>query len=155
MRELRTADYRDQERIFSKIADEYETQGHPSSALRYALALITGGHPNTDTGRGYSQLKDIADNPLGLSDPEINLAKVLLEEVEAMMILEAQNVELSGVVSEAQQKINRSGRSNRADMEEASQRLNEANMEIESLRNELQEALNKLDAIKNIEVTSE
>lgn len=155
MRELQTAEYREQEQLFAKVEEESVTLGTPGASLRLALALITDSHPNTDIGRGYIALKEIAENPQGLSDPEIKLTRILLENVETIMIVEAQNAELSGVVSEAHQRINRSGRSSRESLEQASVQLQEANIEIESLRIQLRDALDKLDAIKNIEVSSE
>ncbi len=155
MRELMTYDYREQELLFGKLQEESTTLSTPDSTLRLALAFVTDGHPNTDIGRGYTELNAIAENPLGLSEPEINLVQILLENIEAIMIVEAQNAELTGVMSETQQKINRTGRSNRQSLARANTKLIDANLENETLRQQLQEALDKLDAIKNIEVSSE
>lgn len=155
MQAVTMGDYQNQVRLFTDTASEYQLHKNKRTKLRYALVLATSGHPNTDAGRGYLELESILEHPGELSPLELNLARVVKNEIETLMILEARNAELASMISETQWEIDKSGRSSRDHLQRMREKLEQAQLEIVTLENELEDAQTKLDAIKNIEVSSE
>lgn len=155
MRNITSGNYQQQVELFADIVSERELEASARNRLREALALLTSGHPNSDPGRGYSELKGLLEEPHGLTKLEQSLASVVLNESENVMILEARNAELSAAISDSQSVLDRRGSSDRRSLSQAREELAAAQQEIELLQIELEEARAKLDAIKQIEVTSE
>ena len=155
MRDITTGNYQQQLDLFADVESQREQDASARNRLRQALALITSGHPNSDRGRGYTELTSILESDSGLSEPEKNLARVVLNETENIMILEARNAELSATLSSSQIVLDQKGSTDRRSLSQARRDLELAQQEIESLEVELSDARAKLEAIKRIEVTSE
>ncbi|NNF16953.1 MAG: hypothetical protein HKN70_09410 [Gammaproteobacteria bacterium] len=155
MREITSGPYQQRLNLFTRVQEELQAQSSSRAAFRHALALTTRGHPNADIGKGYTELSRLIDAPGDLTTAELNLARVVAHSAAQLMILETRNAELDDIVSDTRSRISKSGRSSRIDLQQARERLAQAELEIETLQAELAEAEAKLDAIKNIEVSSE
>ncbi len=155
MHDITSGNYQQQLDLFTSVVNQREVDASAHNRLREALALITTGHPNSDPGRGYSELKTLMEQSTKLTALERRLATVILNETENVMILEARNSELSAAISNSQTVLDQKGTSNRESLSQARKQLDAAQQEIDVLQIELEEARAKLDAIKRIEVTSE
>ena len=156
MHDITSGNYQQQQLdLFTSVVNQREVNASAHNRLREAFALITTGHPNSDPGRGYSELKTLMEQSTKLTALERRLATVILNETENVMILEARNSELSAAISNSQTVLNQKGTSNRESLSQAREQLDAAQQEIDVLQIELEEARAKLDAIKRIEVTSE
>ena len=155
MHDITSGNYQQQVDLFADVVSQREQDATARNRFREALLLITTGQPNSDSGRGYTELTDILENPQELTALEHNLARVILNETENVMILEARNVELSTTLSNSQIVLDQKDNSDRKSLYQARKELDAAQQEIDVLEVELAEARSKLDAIKRIEVTSE
>ncbi|MEM7082352.1 MAG: hypothetical protein AAF465_06430 [Pseudomonadota bacterium] len=154
MRDVTSGNYQEQLDLYDFVVRQRELDATTQHRLREALVLITSGHPNSDRGKGYSALTRLLDTANDLTELERHLAAVVLNETENAMILEAQNAELSTDLSNSQSVATR-GSSDRRNLGQARRALEAAQQEIDALESELAEARAKLEAIKQIEVTSE
>ena len=114
---------------------------NPSTNLRYALVLAAPGHPESNPEVAQSMLREIlAQAPL-MTQAEIALASINLREVEERMVLESETRRLRASSSRAQ----------RTQEQAISQRLATVEAENRRLRQALEEAEEKLEAITSIE----
>ncbi len=155
MQDSKSGNYQQQLDLFNSVVKQREDNASDHNRLREALVLITTGHPNSDPGRGYSELKTLMEQSTRLSALERRLAAVILSETANVMILEARNAELSAAISNSQTALDKTGTSSRENLSQARRELQAAQEEINALQVELEDARAKLDAIKRIEVTSE
>jgi hypothetical protein len=112
-----------------------------TNRLNLALALATPGHPSSDAAEAQRRLGELLASGAALLPEERILAAVHLKEVEQRLILDAEARRLQGAIEAATAQRN----------DETTQRLEAALAENRQLRQELNEAREKLDAITNIE----
>lgn len=112
-----------------------------SSRLRYALVLATPGHAGSDPGRAQDILRDVLSEAQLLTPTELSLATIHLGQVEERLTLNAETRRL------------RSENSRAASTEEraVAQRIAAIEDENRQLRQSLEEAQEKLEAITSIE----
>ena len=113
----------------------------PNTELRYALVLATAGHPESNPEEAQSMLREILAQPELLTSAEISLATIHLNNVERLIVVNA----------EARRLRVSSSRAARTEEQAISQRLANVEAENRQLRRELEDAENKLDAITSIE----
>lgn len=155
MHDITSGNYQRQVDLFADVVSQREQNASARNRFREALLLITSGHPNSDSGRGYAELTTILEQSKDLTGLERNLARVILNETENVMILEARNFELRTTLSDSQIVLDQKDNFDRKSLSQARKELESAHQEINVLEVELAEARAKLDAIKRIEVTSE
>jgi hypothetical protein len=112
-----------------------------SNRLKYALALATPGHGGSDPVAAQRQLSELLVRPETLLDVERLLALVELQQVDQMLVLQAEN------------KRFRDDESNdsRDKLAAVNRRLQAESDDNAKLRKALDEARAKLDAITHIE----
>jgi hypothetical protein len=140
MNNLGNADAAKQADVFYEVEREYTRAPTTASSLRYAVALVTTGHPASNPVAGKKMLEALLATPERMTTEERVLAAVLLQGTEARLKLEAENRRLLETVDGR----NRS----QANSEKRAQQLLEENAR---LRRALDEAQQKLNAIKEIE----
>lgn len=113
----------------------------PSTNLRLAMVLATPGHSETDAARAQSLLREILAQPELLTSGEIALATIHLNNVERLIVANA----------EARRLRESSSRAARTEEQAISRRLANVESENRRLRTELAEAEQKLEAITTIE----
>jgi len=113
----------------------------PSANLRFALVLATPGHPETDPERAEKLLREVLAQPELLTPGEIALARIHLNNVERLIVANAEARRLRATTSRAA----------RTEEEAITQRLATVEAENRRLRDELEDAQQKLDAITSIE----
>jgi hypothetical protein len=113
----------------------------PNTELRYALVLATAGHPESNPEKAQSMLREVLAQPELLTSAEISLATIHLNNVERLIVVNA----------EARRLRVSSSRAARTEEQAISQRLANVEAENRQLRRELEDAENKLDAITSIE----
>ena len=113
----------------------------PQTNLRYALVLGTPGHPETDARLAASMLREVLAAPELLTQSEFALASVALRSAEELAVVEAEVQRLRAAASRATQERETA----------TSRRLSALEAENRSLREELLEAEEKLEAITTIE----
>jgi len=113
----------------------------PSTSLRLGLALSVPGHPESNPERAQSLLRDAITETQLLTPIEISLAKVLLNNVERLVVANAEARRLRASSSRAQ----------RTQDQAIAARLAVVESENRRLRGDLLEAERKLDAITSIE----
>ena len=113
----------------------------PSTNLRYALVLATPGHSDSNPLVAQSMLRELLAQTELLTTTEIELATIHLKEVEARMVLGSETSRL------------RSENARAATTEEAAVAERIARIEAENgrLRDSLNDAEQKLEAITSIE----
>jgi hypothetical protein len=130
-----------QAEIFADAQAAAQLTPNPSTRLRYALVLAAPGHPESNPELAQSMLREIlAQAPL-MTQSEIALASIHLKEVEERMVLESETRRLRASSSRAQ----------RTQEQAVSQRLATVEAENRRLREALEEAEDKLEAITSIE----
>lgn len=140
MYNLATGDAARQADIFYDIEREYTRAPTTTTSLRYALALLTPGHPASKPSEGKRILETLLASPERMLPLERKLAAVMLREADALLKMEADNRRLLATVDERVRSQANSDRKLQAQTEE--------NLR---LRKELAEAKQKLDAITDIE----
>ncbi len=150
MHDITSGNYQQQIDLFADVVSEREQDATVRNRFREALLLMTTGHPNSDSGRGYTELTSLMQQPEGLTSLEQNLARVILNETENLMILEARNAELSATLSNSQVVLDQKDNYDRRSLSQARKDLEAAQQEIDVLEVELAEARAKLDAIKRM-----
>jgi len=130
-----------QAEIFADAKAASQLTPNPSTNLRYALVLAAPGHPESNPEVAQSMLREIlAQAPL-MTQAEIALASINLREVEERMVLESETRRLRANTSRTQ----------RTQEQAISQRLATVEAENRRLRQALEEAEEKLEAITSIE----
>lgn len=155
MRTLNESGYQEKLAEFERVTLELADAASSTNELRYALALATPGHPSTDLTEAHKILQRMLSEPSGLFALERDLAYIVLKELEHTMILEADVAELARGSEQASDAAAATKSDARRAVADLKKRLNQTEGENVRLRQELEEALNKLDAITNIELSSE
>ena len=140
MNNLSTPDPARQADLFYEVEREYTRAPTTASTLRYAVALVTPGHPASSPSEGKRLLETLLATPERLTQDERTLASVLLHETDVRLKLEAENRRLLATLDDRSRSQANSDKRIQAQIEENAR-----------LRRALAEAQQKLDAIKEIE----
>lgn len=125
-----------QAEIFADASAAAELMPGPSTNLRFALVLATPGHAGADPEHAQSLLRELlAQTPL-LTPAEVSLATIHLKAVEERIVLSAEARQL---------------RASETEEAAVSRRLDTVEAENRRLRDELEDAEEKLEAITSIE----
>lgn len=141
MSELPKGDPARQAELFQSAKDAATLSPTTSNRLKYALALATPGHSGSDPVAAQRQLSELLARPETLLTVERLLAQVELQEVDRMLVLQAENKRLRDDESH----------DSRDKLLAANRRLQAESDENAKLRKALDEARAKLDAITHIE----
>jgi hypothetical protein len=140
MEGLASADPARQADVFYEVEREYTRAPTTAATLRYAVALVTPGHPATKPLEGKRQLETLLATPERMTQEERTFAAVLLHETNARLKLEAENRRLLATLDDRSRSQANSDKRVQAQLEENAR-----------LRRALAEAEQKLNAIKEIE----
>jgi hypothetical protein len=113
----------------------------PNTELRYGLVLATPGHPESNPEKAESVLREVLAQSALLTQAEISLATIHLNNVERFIVAN----------SEARRLRQSTSRAARTEEQAVNQRLATVEAENRRLRTELQDAEEKLEAITSIE----
>jgi hypothetical protein len=127
--------------VFFEVEREYKKVPTTAATLRFALALITPGHPASKPADGKRILEVLLANTERLLPAERTFAEILLNQVVARLKVEADNRRLAATLDERSRSQANSDKRILAQQEQ----------EILRLKRALAEAEQKLDAIKEIE----
>ncbi|HSN72549.1 MAG TPA: hypothetical protein VLT59_13625, partial [Steroidobacteraceae bacterium] len=100
---LATADRDRQIDVFDEVERAYLTAPTTTNTLRYAAALVTAGHPDTDPERAHAVLVELLAGPGVLTPSERKLASILRQQAAAVIALETENRRLTATVDEQAQ----------------------------------------------------
>ena len=139
--ELAAGDPARQAEIFADAESRALLTPGPNSELRYALVLATAGHPESNPEKAQSMLREVLAQPQLLTPAEISLATIHLNNVERLIVVNA----------EARRLRVSSSRAARTEEQAIGQRLANVEAENRQLRRELEDAESKLDAITSID----
>ncbi|HET9864368.1 MAG TPA: hypothetical protein VFP37_13050 [Steroidobacteraceae bacterium] len=134
----------EQAEILATANNDYRAAPTPSRVLRYAMVLSTPGHPGHDPVVAQRLLHEVLANPETLLPAERALAFLQLQQVERQQSLQSD-------VRRLQQSAERSTNDRIAQLTRRLQSESEENNRLKKL---LAEAQAKLDAIANIERSS-
>lgn len=140
MNNLSSPDPARQADLFYEVEREYTRAPTTASTLRYAVALVTPGHPASSPSEGKRLLETLLATPERLTQDERTLCSVLLHETDVRLKLEAENRRLLATLDDRSRSQANSDKRIQAQIEENAR-----------LRRALAEAQQKLDAIKEIE----
>jgi len=141
MRQLIEGDPVTQTDTFLDVAAAAAGSPTTTNRLKLALALATPGHPSSDAADAQLMLSDLLAFGAALAPEERMLVSVHLKEVEQRLILDAEAEQLRAEAAAARiEQDNENGR-----------QLEAALAENVRLRQQLEEAQQKLNAITNIE----
>jgi hypothetical protein len=140
MNGLGSADPARQADVFYDVEREYTRAPTTASSLRYAVALVTPGHPAANAHEGKKMLETLLATPERMTPEERLFTGVLLHETNARIKLEAENRRLLETLDDRGRSQANSDKRVLAQAEENTR-----------LRRALTEAQQKLDAIKEIE----
>jgi len=140
MQNLSKPDAARQADLFYEVEREYTRAPTTASTLRYAVALVTPGHPASSPNEGKRLLETLLATPERMTQDERTLAVVLLHETNVRLKLEAENRRLLATIDDRSRTQANSDKRIQAQIEENAR-----------LRRALAEAQQKLDAIKEIE----
>lgn len=113
----------------------------PNTQLRLALVLATPGHPETNPEQAERLLREVLTQTELLTSTEIALATIHLNNVESLIVSNAEARRLRASTSRAA----------RTEEQAISQRLASVEAENRQLRRDLEDAEAKLEAITSIE----
>ena len=130
--------------IFYEVERDYTSSPTTASSLRYAAALVTAGHPAANLTEGKKLLERLLANPERLTPAEKNLASFLVKDADARLQLQAEVRRLAATVDERTRGQANLGSRLQSQVQAQAE-------EIARLRKQLEEAQQKLDAIKTIE----
>jgi hypothetical protein len=134
----------EQAEILVTTNNDYSAAPTPSRVLRYAMVLSTPGHAGTDPVVAQRLLREVLASPETLLPAERALAFLQLQQVERQQTLQADVRRLqSGAERNANERI-----------AQLSRRLTTESEENNRLKKALADAQAKLDAIANIEGSS-
>ncbi len=130
--------------VFYEVERDYTSAPTTATSLRYGAALVTAGHPAENLIEGKKLLERLLANPELLTPAEKNLVAFLVKDADARLQMQAEVRRLAATVDEHTR-----GQAN------LSQRLQSQvqaqSEEIARLRRQLDDAQQKLDAIKTME----
>jgi hypothetical protein len=141
MYEIANGDPARQAEIYADAAAAAELTPDTMSRLRFALVLATPGHAGSDPERAQAMLRELLAEPELLTPMEKTLAVVHLRDVEERLVLG----------SEARRLRAQNSRAERSEEAAIAQRIAAVEAENRQLRQSLNEAEQKLEAITNIE----
>jgi hypothetical protein len=140
MHSLGGADPARQADVFYEVEREYTRAPTTASTLNYAIALVTPDHPASKPAEGKKLLETLLATPERMTPPERTLALVVINEANARLKLEAENRRLLATLDDRSRSQANSNKRVQAQIEDNVR-----------LRRALNEAQQKLDAIKEIE----
>ena len=140
MNELGSGDPARQADLFYEVEREFTRAPTTMSTLRYAVALVTPGHPASKPAEGKRLLETLLATPERMTQEERSLAAVVLREAETRLKLDAENRRLLATLDDRSRSQANSDKRVQAQVDENAR-----------LRRALAEAQQKLDAIKEIE----
>jgi hypothetical protein len=130
--------------VFYEVERDYTSAPTTASSLRYGAALVTAGHPAANLVEGKKILERLLANAERLTPAEKNLAAYLVKDTDARLLLQAEIRRLTATVDErARGQANLGSRLQSQVQTQAE--------EIARLRKQLDDAQQKLDAIKSME----
>lgn len=138
---LATGDPATQAEIYADTESRSTLTPDPSTNLRFALVLATPGHSGSDPERAQSMLRELLTQTALMTNYEIALAEIHLKAVEERIVLS----------SEARRLRQASSRQAQTEEQALNRRIAMVEAENRTLRQDLAEAQEKLDAITNIE----
>jgi hypothetical protein len=138
---LSTASPAGQAEIVELVRREVEVQPGISNQLRYALVLALPGHAGSDPVAARTALGTLLATPERLLPAEQALARVMLQDVNARLALLSENQNL---FAEARQEGEERAQA-------LNRRLQAQSAENARLKQELQDALAKLEAVADLE----
>jgi hypothetical protein len=141
LRDLLEGDAVVQADVFRNVAAAADAAPTTTNQLNLALALATPGHPSSNPAEAQRMLSELLAKDNALLPDERVLALVHLKDVEQRLILDAEAARLQRAAQAAATQRN----------DQNAQRLQTALDENRQLRQQLDEARAKLDAITNIE----
>lgn len=139
--ELAAGDPARQAEIFADAESAALLTPGPNTELRLGLVLATPGHPESNPEKAESLLREVLAQTALLTQAEISLATIHLNNVERFIVAN----------SEARRLRQSSSRAARTEEQAINQRLATVEAENRRLRTELQDAEDKLEAITSIE----
>ncbi len=142
MSALGSGDPARQSDVFFEVEREFKRSPTPKTSLRYALALVTPGHPGAKPTQGRKILAELFKTPDRLSQTERSFADILFNQVVARLKLEAENrrlVETLDIRARSQANSDKRLIAQQAD-------------EILRLKRALADTEQKLNALKEIEI---
>ncbi len=141
LHQLATGDPATQAEIYADAESRSTLTPDPSSNLGFALVLATPGHSESDPEHAQSLLRELLTQTALMTPAEIALAEIHLKTVEERIVLgsETRRLRLS------------SSRQAQTEEQAINQRIATVEAENRTLRRDLAEAEEKLEAITNIE----
>ena len=130
-----------QAEIYADAAAAAQLTPDAATNLRLGLVLAIPGHPEYDPERAQSILREVLAQTILLTPAEISLATIHLNYVERQIVAD----------SESRQQSVSSSRIARSEQQTLSQRLADAEADNRQLRQDLDEAEEKLEALSSIE----
>jgi hypothetical protein len=134
----------EQAEVLATTHNDYAAAPTPSRVLRYAMVLSTPGHAGSDPVVAQRLLREVLASPETLLPAERSLASLQLQQVERQQSLQAD-------VRRLQQAAERNANEKIAQL---TRNLKAEGDEVTRLKKALAEAQAKLDAIANIEGSS-
>lgn len=138
---LTTGDPATQAEIFADAESGFQLTPGLQTNLRFALVLATAGHPGTNPERAQTILQELLTQTPLLTPAELSLATINLKSVEQQIAL----------TSEARHVRASNSQAARTESASTNQRLASVEAENRRLRQELDDAEAKLEAISSIE----
>ena len=139
--ELTSGDAYKQSDIYEDARSAAQLTPGPNTNLRFGLVLATPGHPQTDPGQAESVLSGVLSESELLTSAEISLATIYLHNVARLNLAS----------SEARSLRESTSRAARNEAQATGRRIAEVEAENQRLRQELEDAEQKLEAITTIE----
>jgi hypothetical protein len=143
MQRLANGEPAQQADVFYEVERAYTNAPTTANSLRHAIALVTPGHPASNLAEGKKQLEQLLAIPERLVASERNLAAFLVKDADARLQLQADLRRLTATVDERLR--------NQANSDRRVQALQD---EVARLKRALDDAQQKLDAVKSIEMRS-
>ena len=138
---LTTGDPATQAEIFADAESGFRLTPGLQTNLRFALVLATAGHPETNPAQAQTILQELLTQAPLLTSAELSLATINLKSVEQQVAL----------MSEASDQRTSSSQAARTESASINQQLDSTEAENRRLRQELDDAEAKLEAISSIE----
>ena len=138
---LTSGDPATQAEIFADAESGFQLTPGLQTNLRFALVLATAGHPGTNPERAQTILQELLTQTPLLTPAELSLATINLKSVEQQIAL----------TSEARHVRASNSQAARTESASTNQRLSSVEAENRRLRQELDDAEAKLEAISSIE----
>ncbi len=138
---LTTGDPATQAEIYADAESGFQLTPGLQTNLRFALVLATAGHPGTNPERAQTILQELLTQTPLLTPAELSLATINLKSVEQQIAL----------TSEARHVRASNSQAARTESASTNQRLASVEAENRRLRQEVDDAEAKLEAISSIE----